>query len=85
METMQASDEAAGAAYNPSRNSADSPYRSVSQLQRWFWSPYPRDKINPNMHDFYNAWRIGHALVDLGVNPYLLEYEGGKNELFGKS
>lgn len=79
---MQANDADVGPAYNPARDTASSPYRSVNDLEKWLWRPFPRDRTNPKMHDFYNTWGVGRALEGLGVNPISFEYEGGKNELF---
>ena len=79
---MQASDKVAGAAYSPPRDTAQSPFRSQDDLRKWFWSPFPEDKIDEKIHDFYGTWGVGWALVDLGINPYSSEYDGGKNELF---
>lgn len=79
---MRASDQDAGSVYNPSRNTAKSPYQQQSDLKKWGWHKFPRDKVNPNFHDFYNVWGIGWALQDLGMSPYSDEYEGGKNEIF---
>ncbi|KAF1848988.1 uncharacterized protein K460DRAFT_375732 [Cucurbitaria berberidis CBS 394.84] len=79
---MRADDQNVGPSYNPTRNTARSPYHSINDLQQWLWNPFPKTRINPAMHDFYNTWGIGYALVGLGINAVSFEYDGGKNELF---
>ncbi|CAO2650181.1 Nn.00g014730.m01.CDS01 [Neocucurbitaria sp. VM-36] len=79
---MQAEDQVVGPVYNPTRHTARSPYQSTGDLKRWLWAPFPKERINPAIHDFYNTWGIGFAVVDLGINAISYEYEGGKNELF---
>ena len=79
---MHASDAIVGPFYAPSRSTAASPYQQPSDLATWFWSAFPKDRIDPSFHDFYGTWGIGWALVDLGINPYSFDFEGGKNQLF---
>jgi hypothetical protein len=79
---MQTSDAVVGPFYEPSRSSAASPYQKPADLATWFWSEFPKDRIDPNFHDFYGTWGIGWALADLGINPYSFDFEGGKNQLF---
>lgn len=78
---MQASDADAGAVYSPKRDTARSPFRSVDDLVRWGWHPFPPEQIDPSFHDFYNTWGIGHALAGLGVSEYSDIYNTGKHRI----
>ncbi|KAL6707314.1 hypothetical protein ACN47E_004302 [Coniothyrium glycines] len=80
---MWSSDEVAGSAYSPPRPNAQSPFRSQSDMQKWFWWSFPPERVDPTFDDFYGPkWGIGWALVALGVNPFSSSYEGGKNDVF---
>jgi hypothetical protein len=65
---VQAPDHDAGALYVPVRGSAKSEYDSTEDLARWFWYPYPEDRVADSFHDLYSTWGIGWALKDLGIS-----------------
>ena len=78
---MRYEDSQVGTYYVPPRPTAASPYQSLSDLARWFWFRWPQASIREEYFDFNRAWGIGHALEELGVNPYADEYEGGENRV----
>ncbi|KAH9878140.1 hypothetical protein J1614_003357 [Plenodomus biglobosus] len=79
---MHAEDSVAGAAFNPSRNMAKSPYQSITDLIDWGWDTFANTKIDESYQDLYATWGIGWALEALGISPYVTDYEGGNNALF---
>ncbi|OAG25043.1 hypothetical protein CC77DRAFT_926292, partial [Alternaria alternata] len=78
---MRYEDSQVGTYYVPPHPTAASPYQSLSDLARWFWFRWPQASIREEYFDFNRAWGIGHALEELGVNPYADEYEGGENRV----
>ncbi|KAH7093465.1 hypothetical protein FB567DRAFT_609962 [Paraphoma chrysanthemicola] len=76
---MQATDREAGALYMPVRDTAKSAFTQTSDLLKWYWYPFPRERLSESFHDLYQTWGIGWALHDLGISTYTDDYEGGKN------
>lgn len=66
--TVQASDTEAGALFVPVRTSAGSDYDTTEDLARWFWYPFPGDKVADSFQDLYSTWGIGWALKALGIS-----------------
>ncbi|EDU40786.1 conserved hypothetical protein [Pyrenophora tritici-repentis Pt-1C-BFP] len=79
---MRTDDRAVGPFYKPARDTAASPYQSQDDLRKWYWFPYPQDKINEKYDDFYGTWGIGYALDELGLSAYRSTYEGGENYVY---
>lgn len=72
--TVQAPDVDAGALFVPMRANAKSDYDTTEDLSRWFWFPYPEDKVADSFRDLYSTWGIGWALKDLGISDVHLPF-----------
>jgi len=79
---MRVTDRDVGPLYKPARDIAASPYQSHDDLSKWYWFPYPQDRINEKYDDFYGTWGIGYALDELGLSAYRSTYEGGENNVY---